>query len=166
MNSAVFNRSSTRVVTASGDGTAAIWDVSTGKRVHLLTGHAAPVSGAVFDGPGARVATASADDTVRIWDARTGAELARLRAPGGASDPAFSPDGSLLLASCNRRACLWDISSRSLLRTFPMDSSFRMLGFDRSGKRVLVRDAKRLVSWETDGTSKGRVLADGVQAAG
>ena len=71
-----------RIVTASGDGTARVWDAATGREVTALRGHEDEVNSAVFSPDGARIVTGSGDKTARIWDATTGGELAPLRGHG------------------------------------------------------------------------------------
>ena len=61
-----------RVVTASYDGTARIWDASSGQELLPLTGHTAGVWSAAFSPDGGRVVTASWDGTAHIWDASSG----------------------------------------------------------------------------------------------
>jgi WD40 repeat protein len=95
-----FSRDQSRLVSGSADGTARIWDVTSGDELHLLTGHEGAVDMAVFTPDGRRVVTASADGTVRIWDAELGVELCRF--PANADRPGttvVSPDGSLLAAA-------------------------------------------------------------------
>jgi WD40 repeat protein len=57
-----------RIVTASYDKTARIWDAATAKEIAVLRGHVNSVTSAVFSPDGARVVTASQDGTARIWD--------------------------------------------------------------------------------------------------
>jgi WD40 repeat protein len=57
-----------RIVTASWDKTARIWDAATGREIAVLRGHQKPVSCAEFSPDGKRIVTASYDKTVRIWD--------------------------------------------------------------------------------------------------
>lgn len=75
-----FVSTGSRVVTASRDRTARIWDVSDGREVARLSGHLDTVNAATFSPDGDRVATASDDNSVRLWDAATGQHLALLRA--------------------------------------------------------------------------------------
>ena len=82
--SAAFSPDGTRVVTASDDGTARIWDAASGEELTLLRGHSGWVVSAAFSPDGTRVVTASYDGTARIWDAASGKELARLRGHTGA----------------------------------------------------------------------------------
>ena len=59
VRSAVFSPDGTRVVTASDDRTARVWDARTGAPVGAPLQHADRVRSAVFSPDGARVVTAS-----------------------------------------------------------------------------------------------------------
>ena len=82
---AAFNRTGDRIVTASYDKTARIWDVSKGREIAILKGHEGPVERAGFSPDGRRVITAARDGTARIWDADSGAQLFVLQPVGGLS---------------------------------------------------------------------------------
>ena len=79
MSSAAFSPDGARIVTASWDKTARIWDAATGKEIAVLRGHENDVTSAAFSPDGTRIVTASRDKTARIWDAATGKEIAVLR---------------------------------------------------------------------------------------
>ena len=81
----MFSPDGTRVLTASEDKTARLWDAATGQELQVLRGHEDWVHSAVFSPDGARVLTASADNTARLWDAATGQELKVLRGHEGGS---------------------------------------------------------------------------------
>jgi WD40 repeat protein len=68
--SAAFSPDGTRVVTASSDKTARVWDAATGKPVTSPFQHPAAVVSAAFSPDGTRVVTAGRDHTARIWDVR------------------------------------------------------------------------------------------------
>ena len=74
--SADFSPDGNRVVTASDDKTARLWDAATGKQLAVLRGHDDKVGSAAFSEDGKRVVTASNDRTARLWDAATGKEVA------------------------------------------------------------------------------------------
>ena len=57
--SAAFSPDGTRIVTASWDKTARIWDAATGKEITVLRGHESQVCSAAFSPDGTRIVTAS-----------------------------------------------------------------------------------------------------------
>ena len=73
------NQAGDRVLTASEDGTARVWDATSGQEVlqlrHRLN---RAVEDARWNATEARILTASDDGTVRVWDAQSGSELATL----------------------------------------------------------------------------------------
>jgi WD40 repeat protein len=69
VNSAAFSPNGSRIVTASVDNTARIWDAATAKEIAVLRGHDSFVWSAAFSPDGSRIVTASGDKTARIWDA-------------------------------------------------------------------------------------------------
>ena len=58
-------RSSSRMVSGSGDNTARIWDCDTGTPVHTLKGHTSWVLAVGWSPDDSRIATGSMDNTVR-----------------------------------------------------------------------------------------------------
>src|SRR5215471_11694946 len=78
-----FDPSGDRVLTASFDATARLWDAHTGAQIAVLK-HDSNVYSAAFSPSGDRVLTASDDGTARLWDSRTGAQILvlSLRAEG------------------------------------------------------------------------------------
>ena len=69
--SAAFSTDGTRVVTASWDKTARVWDAATGNPLTSAFEHRAAVVSAAFSPDGTRVVTASWDNTAGVWDVRT-----------------------------------------------------------------------------------------------
>ena len=72
VNSAQFSPDGQRVVTASEDKTARLWDAASGKPIGEPMKHESSVNSAQFSPDGQRVVTASGDKTARLWDAASG----------------------------------------------------------------------------------------------
>jgi WD40 repeat protein len=113
VQSAAFSPDGARIVTASYDTTARIWDAATGKEITVLRGHENGVWSPAFSPDGARIVTASSDKTARIWDAATGKEITVLRGhQDSVRSAAFSPDGSrIVTASSDKTARIWDAAT-------------------------------------------------------
>jgi WD40 repeat protein len=95
-----FSQDGRQIVTASDDGTARVWDASSGRLMSQLRGHSRAVSGAGFSPDGRFVVTASDDETVQIWVAATGQLLAALAGHGGpVLSVQFAPDGRRIVTA-------------------------------------------------------------------
>lgn len=93
--SLAFNRTGTRLVSASRDRTARIWDVTPGKPPLVLLGHSNLLNSATFSGDGEFILSAADDQSAKIWDAQTGLEVFSLRGHTGLVRSAFySQDGT------------------------------------------------------------------------
>lgn len=78
VNCVAFSQDGKRIVTASRDKTARVWDVDTGRELQRLSGHAESVVSASFGPDGTQVITVSEDRTARIWNVHTGDEQKRI----------------------------------------------------------------------------------------
>src|SRR5580658_814101 len=115
--SAAYSPDGTRIVTASYDKTARIWNAHTGAQLAILSGHGAGVASAAYSPDGLRVVTASFDRTARIWDAHTGAQLGVLSGHGDfVLSAAYSPDGTrIVTTSADKTARIWDAQTGAQL---------------------------------------------------
>ena len=73
--SAAYSPDGARIVTASGDQTAKVWDAVTGKELMNLISHNGPVYSTAWSLDGQQIVTGSYDQTVKVWDENTGQEL-------------------------------------------------------------------------------------------
>jgi WD40 repeat protein/TPR repeat protein len=138
--SARFSPDGRRIVSASYDRTARIWDSATGHQIMVLRGHTGTVHWATFSPDGRLVATASFDKTARIWDAATGAQLVQLSADPGRQVwmANFSPDGNqVVTASSDKTARLWDAKSGQQIRVFTHPDTVYSAAFSADGKRIV-----------------------------
>ena len=111
--SAQFSPDGQRVVTASMDNTARVWDATSGKPLGEPMKHENPVYSAQFSPDGQRVVTASWDKTARVWDAASGKPIGEpLEHENVVWSAVFSPDGQrIVTASTDKTARLWDAAS-------------------------------------------------------
>jgi WD40 repeat protein/TPR repeat protein len=105
-----YSPDGTRIVTASADNTARIWDALAGMQLAVLTGHSDHVGTASYSPDGTRIVTSSSDKTARIWDARTGTQLIVLSGHAEELNSAnYSPDGMrIVTAAADKTARIWD----------------------------------------------------------
>ncbi len=151
-----FSPDGTRVVTASRDRTARVFDVATGHTVAVCAGHTGSVAEARFLRGGAWVLTRSAepsggssvsesDATKRIFDARTGAELRVLAgSPAMATAIDASADGRWVVAACeDKSAQLWDLD-----RADPAPAHVFVVGGRYHSARFSPDGARLALSWD------------------
>jgi WD40 repeat protein len=76
-----------RIIAASFDGIARVWDIDSRREVFGLAGHSAGIICVGYSPDGSLILTGSKDGTARLWDARSGTPIATLwgrRSPSAA----------------------------------------------------------------------------------
>ena len=114
------------VITASLDATAKVWDVSTGECLRTFADYGRPLRSLEISRDGALLLTSSIGmpcSTIKLWSTDPKSESCVLLTLIGQSSrvqsTAISPDGSsVLTCTPDGSACLWDIKTRRLTRTF------------------------------------------------
>jgi len=161
VNGARFSRDGRRVITASSDRTARIYDLGTGKVTTLQC--SAPVSVATFSPDGRRALTASGAIVPRramnltdvrvprtgiaqVWDVRTGKPSGKpLRHKGAIASAEFSSDGSrIVTAAEDGLVRLWETASGTELKHHAFNGPIQTAVFSPDGNRVAVTDAQEV----------------------
>lgn len=117
-NGIAFSPDGNSVALGSGDHDVSVWDVTSGRKRHVLKGHTNWVLDVAFAPDGRCLATASWDGTVKLWDLTTGREVSTLRRAKPVFAVAFAPDGRTLATSGLYKVVdLWDLPSGRLRAT-------------------------------------------------
>jgi WD40 repeat protein len=119
IKSARFSADGKYIVTASGDKTAKVWDVKTGKSISMMKDHSINYLSASFSPDGKQITTANGGNA-NIWDAQTGMLVYRL--DGHAElllSTTYSSDGKSLVTTSvgNKTARVWDLQTGIITNT-------------------------------------------------
>jgi dipeptidyl aminopeptidase/acylaminoacyl peptidase len=153
VNSAQFSPDGQRIVTASSDNTARVWDAQTGQPLTNPLQHQSLVRSAQFTPDGKRIVTVVGDyfsrASARVWDAQTGQSLTDpLQNQTSVRSVQFSPDGKRIVT----------VSEENAARVWDAESGQPLTGPLRHGKRVnsaqFSPDGKRIVTASHDGTAR------------
>ncbi len=190
--SATFSNDGRYLVTASKDGTAAVWDTQTARRLASLPDRkkgddeTKGVTSAGFSRDGKLVATAAADGVVRVWatadrtqkDWQLEWRTPRARPAGRALPFAFTDGRSGVTASGDGQATVWRVAvlRKPPIRIVGHRSPVKAAAVSRSGKVValgykdgaaIVRDANgKLWSFPPSGTVTAAAVSPSGSLAG
>ena len=158
VNAVAFSPDGTRVATASGDGSARVFDPATGTELARLN-HNEPVNAVVFSPDGTQVATGSGETgnsegnrghgSARVFDPATGTELARLYEGGPVNAVAFSPDGTQVatgsgeILNGDRTARVFEAATGTELARLNHDGPVNAVAFSPDGTRVATASGDR-----------------------
>jgi WD40 repeat protein/serine/threonine protein kinase len=141
---ASFSPDSKLIVTGATDGTARIWDVATGKELHLLDHRLGTISAVSFRADGKTVFTGGfGDGIVREWDVETGA-LSRQFETTSEGVFAIVADTGRIYVAGSRDVSAWDIVTGQRVWKSPQDRLY-------AGVAVLSPDNRQLATGGTDG---------------
>jgi hypothetical protein len=167
-----FSPDGARILTASADKTAKLWDATSGKLIASFD-HQGTVNAAAFSPDGFRILTASADHSAKLWDAATPVELVRqMKETGGdtartsfwfsmadslalqveslsdtASGVHFSDDGSLVTVNEERRSQLTK-QLKDLAQDLRPNARFIRWFFGTEGHRTIFPASNvKVVEW-------------------
>ena len=159
----VYTFTHDKVAGGKKDGKVRLWDATTGKKLTILSGHAAEnqdpssdvfVLALAFSPDGTRLASGSTDTTVRLWDTtpNNDAPIILRKHTGWTNALAFSPDGKILASgSTDKTVQLWDVATGELLATFTGHlNSIAALTFSPDGSTLASGSADGTIwFWDT-----------------
>lgn len=152
-----------RVVTASDDGTARIWNGDTGRELLTLSGHTKKVVAVAASPDGKLVATASWDRTVRLWDAETGRSLRVLEGhDNSVNDLVFSPDGAdVISAGYDGDVWIWPLKEGEPFRFSRVGFPINALAISGDGATLVTGSADKTVRvWNRETGEMTRELVE------
>ncbi len=161
--SAEFSHDGTRVLTASRDHTAHLWDAVSGRSIRSLGDHSGPLIAASFSLDDSRIFTVSTDRNARLWHGGSGDLLATKRFTAvpqvGRFLATMAPDGSrAALAQGDRTVSLVDLRGGGrVIETLRGNGAITSAAFSPDGLR--------LVTAMTDGSARVWAADTGVQIA-
>jgi WD40 repeat protein len=132
------------LASGSYDNKVIVWDVVSGRSLHVLRGHTHPITALVFSPDGKTLASgtgqyrhAEAPGEVKVWDVATGKQLALIQGHAGfVSSLAFTADGKTLASgSWDRTVKLWDVATGNEQASIPTNFVWSV-AFARNGKTL------------------------------
>jgi len=148
---AEFSRDGNIVVTTSEDGTARVWDVSTGNQIKELktedVSKPNPLRVAEFSKDG-KFLVAVGGGIARVWNALSWEPLYTVQVSDRqVNSLTFTPDGKHFATGSGPKLRLWDIVDGRLFDEIPLPGQVDKATFSSDGKLVLVAfgDAVRLI---------------------
>lgn len=140
VTSVSYSADGAKILTASLDHSARIWDASTGAQLTTPLEHESAVSASAFSVDGKRVVTGTAESEVRIWNAATGRPItAPLELHGAVVCVSFSPDGKIIAAGTDEgRLRTWNaITGQPVSPVVLYHEAVYGVSFNRDGSKLL-----------------------------
>jgi WD40 repeat protein len=136
------------LATGSADGSAAIWDLTTGARLATLGDANKAHFIIAFSPKGTQLLTAGEADRVGVWESPSGRFIGHLEGlKGPVLAAAFSGDGRAV-GACGADGCaVWSVDSLGVLARMNSDKEFYALSFSEDGQRLQTRGFGTEMLW-------------------
>jgi WD40 repeat protein/uncharacterized caspase-like protein len=164
---AQFSPDGSRVITASLDKTAKIWDAVTGALLADLKGHTDVINYSAFSPDGKKILTVSGaltrrseDTVVKIWDAVNGKFLVNLPHSTYIVSAQFSPDGKrIVTVARDKNAYVWDaLNYKKLFSLTGHKDIVNSAKYSADGKKIITGSSDNTaIIWDAN---SGRFIVD------
>jgi WD40 repeat protein len=134
-----FSGDGKRLISASWDKTARVWDVASGREICRFAGHKDGASAAAISPDGTLAASGDMNRTTVLWDARTGKEIHRVPDnPNTVFWLRFSADGKRLVWSSGKAVRIWDVTHWHEERQIKIEEGVRPVVLSPDGATLAV----------------------------
>lgn len=136
INTAIFNSKGSKILSASNDNTACLWDIETGDT--LIFKHDRLVNCAAISENGKYITTGCRDKIARLWDAETGLLIDSWVPGGNIWEILFTNDNKYVLTySSNMALTFYDVKSKKKLGRIPYRQRLSQHIFDEERESFL-----------------------------
>jgi WD40 repeat protein len=113
------------VISGSADGTAAVWEIATGRLVTALGGHTGTVTCVAIDRQNQFLFTGSTDGSVKVWSATNYKFVRTILAHEAPVTAMTISDNSRILISCAQNGSIkaWDVSTGEAIGAFMSEAA-------------------------------------------
>ncbi|MBU0730090.1 MAG: caspase family protein [Proteobacteria bacterium] len=139
-----FSPDGKKIVSASKDGSAKVWDFTTGNHLATLKDHKDAIFTVAFSPDGKHIVTGSDDNNLCLWDSANGRLIKTM---SGHSEPvrtvAYTPDGKILSGSSDKTVQLWAADGTHIKKIAKLKSRIRGISISPDGGTIVVGNAAR-----------------------
>jgi WD40 repeat protein len=137
VTAALYSGDGRRIVTASLDGRARVYDAATHRLLRTLD-HGAPIASAALSGNGRLVVTGGSDGVARVWDVGSGQSVRALHTGAPIRTVAVDETGARIATTGGTSAKLWRVDTGALVATTRMAKPVTDAVFSPDGRLVAV----------------------------